>query len=414
MKRVNCFLGYTLLLGIFAPLVAGCSSDEAVEEISNKEVPNDPVPMNLTAEQLNTVDAANDLSFRLFSEIVEADAVKDKHCISPLSIMSALSLTANGASDETVSNILEMFDMSGDSRAALQSLNNACKELVTKLPVQDRLVKYSMTNSFWHDPSYIHTSTFSEILSGYYGGIVVNQNPGGKEGKDKINKWVNDKTNGMIPKLLDSPLDIDYALLNTVYFKGTWTEPFKTSNTFQADFHNADGTKSKVSMMNDKITAKVYADNKFRMATLPFGNGSFSMSFIMGASDEAPLPRLTQEDWNKMKIDRTSRPVNIFLPKFDFEYGTDILDILNILYPGKFTSTQFTNIFQGGTADVNTFLHNTRIKVYEEGCEAAAVTVVGGITSDMPDIMRFDRPFYFVLHEKTTGAILFLGDISGF
>lgn len=404
---------FTLCIGV-GLLTVGCSSDEAVVEEKAQDSPNIPTPMSFNAEQLETVDIANNLAFNIFSDIKNNDAATDKYCISPLSIFNLISMTANGASDETVSYILEMLNISDGTRNDIQMLNEACKEFVLKLPVQDRLVDFSMTNSFWHDPSISAMPTFSDVMSKYYGGSVINQNPGGLVGKDVLNKWVNEKTKGMIPTLLDEPMDCDIALLNTVYFKGKWAEPFKKTNTFKADFNNADGSKSQVDLMNDKIMSKVYADDKFVMASLPFGNGSYAMAFVMSANDNNSVS-FTHEDWKKMRNGAHSQQMKVFVPKFSFEYGTDVFEILNRLYPNKLSRIAFTNLVSSGNnAELNTFLHKTQIKIYEEGCEAAAAGVIAGVGANVPREIRFDRPFYFVLHEKTTGAILFLGYISAF
>lgn len=420
MKIRRNYVGYLAIL----MLAASCSSDNA--ELNEPEQVFDPAPeeltdINLSSAQKHAVRKTNDLTFGLFQQILSHETLEKQVCVSPLSYLNALAMAANGASDETVDNILGIFDLSGDSDEALQTLNATCKEFVYKLPSIDDKASFSMTNSLWIGDALSVNNTYVQILEKNYGGKVVTQNPSGEDGRLKVNSWVNEYTQGLIPNFLDNPLSSDVLLLNTIYFKGEWAVTFDKDKTSKEAFRNFGGTISEADFMQTELETSVADQNGLTLVSLPFGKGAYTMSFII--NEQKDDFELTSTDWEALSAQAKKSAVKVVLPKFDFSYGASIKESVEYLFPGSLGNTVFSKILSNnGELIIDDILHKTKISIDEEKCEGAAATGITFVTSPddgdgaEPPIrkIRFDHPFYFVLQEKTTGAILFLGKISGF
>lgn len=422
MKTKNialCGLGLGLLF-------SACSSENAEmnePEPIQPQVPVDDVAqiveINLTPEQKSTLNATNKMAFDLFGDMSRSATGSDQICYSPISVLNVLSMMANGATDETVDNITRIFGIPGTSEEVLSVLNNTCADVVSNLPKVSKDVKISFTNSLWHDSSLLPNPDYKTLLEKNFSAQCLNQSPAGLEGQNKINAWVKQYTNGLISKFLESPLYGDIALLNTVYFKGAWKEGFDDKMTKPGDFRNADGSVSSADFMESEVLAPISDSDKWTMVTLPFIDDKFEMSFIM-PREEVEMPILTCSEWETLDATKYREDFVLYLPKFEIEYGPDLSGCIDNRFPGSLKNTYFDRMIVGWqNVGFNCLIHKAKIKVDENGCEAAAATL-GGILSfpgyDDPKLreIRFDRPFYFVLHEKTTGAVLFLGKVSGF
>lgn len=420
MKTKNialCGLGLGLLFSACSSENAEMNEPDAVEP----QVPTDVRQIELTGQQKKAVSKTNDITFGLFENIIEKDNSQNQFCLSPLSYLNALSIVANGASDETVANILRIFNLEGESQEVLNTLNETCKEFAYKLPYVDNKVSFSMTNSLWIGKGLVASNSFTEILENNYDGKLVNESPAGAEGLAKVNEWVNKHTQGMIPNFLDSELKAETLLLNTVYFNGEWGVTFDENKTRQGEFKNVAGEISKAEFMETELSTLVNDVDGLTMVSLPFGNGSYVMSFVKSAND--PDFSLSNEAWNRLSQSGSEQPVKVVLPKFDISYKASLYDAIEDLYPGSISNTFFSKILTGNVnLKISDILHKTKISIDEKKCEGAAATGViidvmdGPGSVDVPLIreIRFDRPFYFVLHEKTTGAVLFLGKVAGF
>ena len=239
---------------------------------------------------------------------------------------------------------------------------------------------------------------------------------------DIINGWCAGKTNNCIPKVLNEiPETARLYLLNALYFKGIWKNQFKKSDTAEEAFTNADGSKSTVHMMNLRDERFNYAENEyFSMAELPYGNEAFSMVVLLpaeGKSLDECLPQLNDERWGEWNSSLSSSALNLKLPRFEMEYDKELIDDMMAMgMQEAFTpSADFS-----GMADEDLFIsllqQFTYVKVNEEGTEAAAVTV-GGMDVAAPGpstVIPFyvDRPFIFLIKEKSTGVILFMGKVT--
>ena len=211
-------------------------------------------------------------------------------------------------------------------------------------------------------------------------------------------------------------------LLNAIYFKGAWAHKFNKSDTKDEDF---EGAASKVPMMHQK-TSLLYTDNDVCQALqLPYGNSAYRMTVLLpreGKSIDDVLQTLTAEKWDHEYCDRmVSVDADVKLPRFESNTDMGLNAVMSALgMPLAFDAdrAEFPNF-----CSVPTFIgmmkQVARIKLNEEGTEAAAVTVIGmyttyvGPSEPQQVVFHANRPFLYVISELSTGAIFFIGQYMG-
>lgn len=328
-------------------------------------------------------------------------------------------MIANGALGNTLS---EMTDVLGFSGYSLEEMNNYNKKLVEALLDLDNTTQLGIANSIWIKKGFGVHDDFVSVNKKMYDAQVQELDFASPKAPDIINGWCAGKTNNCIPKVLNEiPETARLYLLNALYFKGIWKNQFKKSDTAEEAFTNADGSKSTVHMMNLCDERFNYAENEyFSMAELPYGNEAFSMVVLLpaeGKSLDECLPQLNDERWGEWNSSLSSSALNLKLPRFEMEYDKELIDDMMAMgMQEAFTpSADFS-----GMADEDLFIsllqQFTYVKVNEEGTEAAAVTV-GGMDVAAPGpstVIPFyvDRPFIFLIKEKSTGVILFMGKVT--
>ena len=178
--------------------------------------------------------------------LVNIGSEKENVCISPLSAQLALSMTAAGATGETQKQMYDAMLLTGD-------VNKSSKELIGNITAPNEQCEVKIANSIWINEGFKVKSPFVDVNKQMYDAEVRNLDFSSSKALSTINNWASDKTHGLIPQVLQSvsPSAAMY-LLNALYFKGIWQEDYKfdKKNTQPEDFTNADGSVTKVQMMN--------------------------------------------------------------------------------------------------------------------------------------------------------------------
>ncbi len=385
----------------------------------NNDLDQTPELRPMTAQEEVIIESANDFAFDIFAR-VNALQPDDNLFISPLSISTALSMTANGAAGDTWSGIkktLHLEDVSDDE------MNEAYKTLVPYLMNLDPKVTIDLANSNWYRQEFNIRETFRKILLEYYGAEIKAADFKDPATKDLINQWIADKTNGKIKNMIDRiPPDAIMYLINAIYFKATWQYQFEKDKTKLRDFHLADGSTIQTETMYSKgITASFYQNNDLQFIELPYGNGPFVFTIILpeNASElNNILNSLDERDFSEFIQNTDTSSFEMYLPKFKIEYKIGLNDILSAMGMAQSFGDQadFSRLFEEGLdLYISRVLHQSFIEVDEEGTEAAAATVVEvGVTSvgpGTPKVLNIDRSFAFFIREKNSNAILFAGKI---
>ena len=409
---------YSLIILAASPMLIACSNDNDNDFDGVQTEPSEETitTLEISSKGRTAVDAANEMSFSLMESIAQQSKDETNACISPVSLIQLLTLMSNGADTEGLEAILTRFNLGNGDQQALSELNELCKAFVTKLPKLDKNVTCSFSNSLWTAPQNTIKNSYSEVLNEYFKGVLINENPGGKDGMMKINSFINEKTNGLIPQFLKTPLDngCGLALLNTIYFHGLWSAPFDTKDTRKNEFKNATGLTSNVDYMCALGNIRNTEFNGQRMVNIPFGNETYSISFILPSEGSTSFPTLAE--WKALSQSLAESYIKLELPKFDIEYIEDDM----IKYLPEFSELTFPNILSDNTENkeiqFNRIIHATRLSISEDGCEGAGASLganwILGIDSPQPKAIVFNRPFYFVISEKSTNAILFMGQIQ--
>jgi serine protease inhibitor len=403
----------TVLLGCAASglLLASCQKDPAVVP-----APATPPLRPLTTGEKTTLASANDFAFRAF-DALRGKAPADNMCISPLSISAALTMAYNGADGSTKAAMKQTLGFQPQTDT---EINEAFQSLFSLFGGLDPQVTFSTGNSIWYAQQYQLQAPFVQTNQQYFGARVQGVNFASPTTKDVINFWVNSQTQGKIPTIVQQtrPDDVMY-LINALYFKGTWTYRFDPQNTQPAPFTLANGsTVTKDFMRLTRGRYRRYADAQQQVIDLPYGNRRFSMTFVVpqGQSTLADVAgRLTRPQLDAWLAATDSTALELRLPKFRLEYEKELKEALTQLGMGVAFGSQanFGRMLASGPSDlaISEVKHKTYLDVNEEGTEAAAVTSVGIITTSLPQVVSIDRPFLFLIREKSSGAILFIGQV---
>lgn len=387
------------------------------EKISPPE--NKPGPDTLLKfDEAEQIAANNAFSFELFKQTVSGE-IKPNTIISPLSVTTALYMAYNGSNGETREQMASVLHLAENTDTA--KLNAYYKQLLVRLSSADPKTTLNIANSLWMHNNFPVWPAFVETIKTSYDGEVSTLDFTDPQTLVTINQWVSNKTEGKITKILDeiSP-DEKVFLINALYFNAIWKKAFDVKNTTPGTFNSSEGPLSNILYLNSKDTFNYFENEQMQLVELPYGNGLYSMMIALPKTNktlESLVNELNPTDWESWVDNMRSLKVHLSLPKFKLEYEIELNEVLKTLgMPIAFTDkADFSNISIYPLA-ISKVIHKTYIDVNEAGTEAAAVTSIGFEVTSMPielePVFRADKPFVFVICEKQTGAILFMGKVG--
>lgn len=428
MKK-NLFKAAVCCMAMLA-MAASCSSDNDVESddiIEGDYVVNTAYPekvIKLNAEQRGMVEASNDFAFNFFRQVNADQGEKSCFC-SPLSLSYMLGMLITGADGETRQQMLDVLGFNTDD--PLQ-VNIYCANLLKNAPLIDPKVTLSIANSIYvNSAKGTITPDFDQQMKQYYDADVEALNFTSPDVLGRINGWASEKTNGMIPSILDEvdPSCVMY-LLNAIFFKADWTTKFESKYTKKAEFIDEKGDKEKLPMMHQKMRMYYGEATDYTAISLPYGEGAFSMTILLpreGRSvgdviDGLKGRALTE---NEMKV----CDVDVKIPRFSTFTDLNLIELMKRLGMVRaFDSflAEFPWMVNEGGLYVSLMKQKARIEVDEEGSKAAAVTIVGGnYVTSLPDKpveyekhdFHANRPFVYVISERGSNVVFFVGKFSG-
>lgn len=388
--------------------------------ISCRDKPSDPTletPRQLSVMEKQLVNSADNFSFKLFKKIYDAEPRKNLF-VSPLSISMALGMALNGADGTTYDAMRSTLTLDSFTR---EQANETYQSLVTLLNGIDPKVTMSIANSIWYDKDYAFKTDFIETNKKYFNAVVNAMNFKDPATVTVINNWVKTATKEKIEKIVEqiSAETIMY-LINAVYFKGTWKYKFDQNKTKDDFFTTQAGKRVAIKMMEQVADISTFSNGLFTAVDLHYGSSAFSMTLFLPNYDknlQEVISFLNRENLDSVIGQLSSSKKNLFLPRFKLEYKIKLNEVLKALGmdiafdPNK---ANFKKLYDGtGNAYISAVDHKTYVDVNEEGTEAAAVTSITiGVTSIGDNTIRFDRPFLFLIREKNSGAIIFIGSLN--
>ncbi len=403
MKRIFSIICLTMAL-------LACSHDEAGPETTD---------LTVSDKSAKIIAADNQFGIDLFSKVIASAEGPKNTMISPMSVSLALAMVYNGADGDTKVQMEQMLRKSG---LTPDEINQSYKELVDALVSHDPKVELSISNAIFYLNDFAVKNSFIETNQQYYDAEV--------DGLDftntnatltRVNDWVNTKTKGKIDKIINQvdPLDVMY-LLNAIYFNGEWTYRFDKEKTLNQPFTCEDQTEVQTPMMNIENEFAYYQNDDFELLEMPYGDKKYSMLILLpvdGKSTNDLIGLLTADNIGEWLKKVSLQKKEVYLPRFKFRFENSLVDELEALgMTDAFDAMKanLTGISEEADLLITEVMHKSYIKVDERGTEAAAVTgITVGVTSVGPDnSFRADHPFLFLIREKDTNAILFIGKVA--
>ncbi len=412
MKRILSAAISLLLLTAMALQLTGCAV-----KIQASDLMEGIEPRNVQTEGLSPSSAAKaaDFAVRLLRT---ANETGRNTLISPLSVMAALAMTANGAGGETLAQMESVLGMT------VGELNDFFFNYRKSL-VSGEKYKLNLADSIWFtsDKRFTVNRDFLQTNADYYGADAYRAPFDGQTLKD-INNWVKEKTDGTIPKILDNiPYDAVMYLINALAFEAEWESIYREDQVREGIFTREDGTKQTVDFMfceegryleDGKATGfvKAYAGGRYAFAALLPKEGVTLDDYIASLDGPSFLTMLSAPK---------SASVRTSLPKFETKYDTEMSAVLTAMgMPVAFDSSQadFTGLgtSSAGNIFIGRVIHKTFIRVDEKGTKAGAATLVEmedeSVSFEDGKTVLLDRPFLYLLIDTETGLPFFIGTMT--
>jgi serpin B len=367
-------------------------------------------------------------AFELFRELAGGEPDGNLF-MSPLSVSTAMGMVYAGARGGTEAEIAGVLGFP----LPQEGVHEAFAELMLRLdgawrdsvldPRGDPLV-LRVANALWVERTFELRRDFVDLAGELYGAAARNVDfAGDPDGvREEINAWVEEATSDRIRNLLAPGTvtgDTRLIITNAVYFLGGWMHPFEPSATTDGPFVTLSGEVAQVPMMRQVESFRHTTAGGTTAVELPYSDGSASMLVMMPASDLGDLEeRLDPAMLDGIDASMQWGRVDLSLPSFEFSSSFSLKETLEAL--GMTESFGDAADFSGFTGSPEVFIsdviHKAFVRVDEEGTEAAAATAVimaaGCAAPEDPVRIVIDRPFVFLIRDRVSGSILFLGRVA--
>jgi serpin B len=348
--------------------------------------------------------------------------------LSPYSITSALAMTAAGANGNTKKQIRDALQVSLEGDAFDQAINSIDQSLMNHAATTDGIT-LNVVNSSWMQSGWDFKVSYLDHIAQYYGAGVnlldfLNKP---EDCRQIINTWVSDQTNNKILDLIPQGAissSTKLVLTNAIYFLADWLYSFNSDFTVNKDFTLLDKSKVSVPTMYlckpDSMAKMRYARGKgVRALDFPYKGDRLAMTVLLPDLDSFSMVEnsLSTAMINQLIGDLREQKLAVSLPKFKFTFGSfslkEAFETLGMTDAFNASQADFSGIDGTRSLCIGDIVHKAFIAVDEKGTEAAAATaVLIDITSVLdPVVFTVNRPFIFMIRDKQTGTILFIGRI---
>ena len=432
-----------MLSGVILSSLLSCSSSEEIEQLEPKQVVNmlsESQPIELTPEQRVFANDNNGFTLNFLKTVNNADKSGKSFIYSPLSVTYVLGMVNDAATGQTEQ---ELEQVMGFHQGGIKAVNDYCKKLIDGLPKVDDKVTLNIANAlFVNKNGGTLQQQYQQDMKQYYDATAENLDFKLPSTLKTINDWASDHTNGMIPTILDKIDEkVVTYLLNAIYFKADWASKFEAKNTEEEKFTATNGT-IKLPLMHQNVLIQYLKNEDYSAIEIPYGNGLWKMTVMLpeeGKTTDDVISRLSALGLEGHgfcgTMGDTYRPyeVDLKLPRFETSSDTDklglkdglitLLQQMGIRQVFDYNISQVPNMCEKENMYISMMRQKAKIKVNEEGSEAAAVTIGGAnCTAFTPNpqpveypkaIFHANRPFVYTISEASSGVIVFVGKFSG-
>ena len=408
--RIGLMIVSLLLVCAMAVNMTGCSTKVKAKDLMEGITPNEVTALDDLSPQNAKV---TDFAVRLFQS---SEKSGENTLISPLSVLCALAMTANGAENETLEQMEAVLGMT------TEELNLYLYSYMKNLP-QGEKYKLSLANSIWftEDESFTADQDFLQTNADYYGANIYKTPFNDQTCKD-INNWVKQNTDDMIPKILDRVSeDAVMYLVNALAFEAEWMEIYEKHQVRDGEFTRENGTKQDAEFMYG--TDSIYLeDEKATGFMKKYRGGKYAFVAMLpneGVSVSDYTASLDGEALNALLVNPVYTTVYTAIPKFETEYDVEMSDILKEMGMPRAFDPSYAEFEGLGTSTkgpiyISRVLHKTFISVGEQGTKAGAATVVemadgSAMQPEEPKEVYLDRPFVYMLIDCENNIPFFIG-----
>ena len=387
---------------------------------------------NLETNTNTNISTKNELNQNFdedFLNFIKSETKNENFMVSPLSFRYALALASYGAIGITQKELLNAmgFDSMDEYISWTSNINKTVSDFDTELKSDIQQFQnnkffgenkpdraFSVANSIWHNSDEEGKITDKYISDAAKLFSAMAGNVPSAELEARINEWVNENTNGLIPSLVGpSVKDANTVLVNTLYMKSRWLNPFQDYATKKAAFHTYDGKSIEKDFMNQKESFKYYEDSNTKAIVMPM-EGGINMVFVLGDDNDifSKLDKASYED------------VKVSIPKFEVETSFNNKELIKylaqkgvVLALDDTGIADFTPMVEGQDIYIDDIIQKTKVSIDENGAEAAAATTVlmmeatsaGPITQ--PKEFVANKPFSYYIYTNTDNGpeIMFYG-----
>lgn len=409
---------YIILLCLIIVSLMGCNQEETSKEpleVDGLFNVNSSYEYNIDQKVIKGI---NKSGLEVFRKLYENDQSVNI-LFSPLSLTSALSMLENGASGISQVEIMDVLNLESD-----ETINETYNGLINHFNEisnleEDYTTIVNLSNSFWFKRDNLKIrESYLNIIKENYDGDVYAVDFSDVTTKDTMNAWIEDKTNSLLKNTIKETdaYDISY-LINTLYFKGQWTDEFSDYYTKEEEFTLSNTNTVSVQMMHKEDRYKYFESDDVQIICLSYSHASMYVILPRGSLEDF-MSRYNQTTIHEFDY----QTVDLYFPKFKFSSKNNLKEILKSLgMPSVFheNSAEFKNMIESDEkVYVSKVFQNAMIEVDEKGTEAAAVTVLEMNTTEMPiepeeiPVMNCNKPFMFVIKDNLSGCDLFIGVVQ--
>lgn len=369
------------------------------------------------------VNAQNCFGLELYKSL--AQSTTGNVVVSPVSLHSGLHMAYDGSSGETAA---ELATVLGLENISMDKANEEHRELTNEL--RKRSLKsvgsLELASSVWADRAIKFRSDYVEMCKRYFDGEVHQLDCSSSGSTDVVNSWVCERTHGRIDNIVSKIAHSSvFLLINAAYFKAPWQTKFDRVETKEEKFQISASADTNVPMMHKLAEFRYMETEKLQAVELPYADGANSMIIVLPCtcSSLAGLRQtISEARWNEWLNAMRFLNGELALPRFTASYETSCTHVLS----EAGVKTAFSQradlsamISSPPTARISDVIHKGFVKINEEGTEAAAATAIGGMvtTALRPERppqfkMTVNHPFFFAIMNKSTHALLFVGQIT--
>ena len=372
-------------------------------------------PLDSTAKAIYKGETS--MAYTLFEQVDKLHDKNENIVISPLCLADALAILANGAKGITSDQIMSILGTEDLEAGKISEVYGKLNDYLAGFARENGIKN---AHSVWIDNKFKLKNEYTAKNRNDFKAEIRNHILASDMTKNNINLWCSQNTRGSIKNILSQPLSSDakIALFNIVCFNGTWNNVFEEDVTRPMDFQNADGTKSKVMMMQQEEHYQVYEGDKMDLLRIPYLKGNFYMEIYLphkGENLEDCMRNFSKKQDTQMRKRTSDQKVALDMPRLDLKCENNFIESLKAM---EMTDAFSSEADFSGIADNSPSVSDIRqiinLKFAEKGTDAVPTSRKPFNSEEMtvkPFFFTMNRPFFFTIREHKSGTILFMGKV---